>query len=311
LLIGNFSDFQTLIEKLCSLIRGIKSLPEDDGLIVIHHLLHLISSILCFADNKLNEDVLYLFRTLLECFYEQISKSIKSKRILTFVSFLLNIIEKVKNFYSSSDKILFKSNEKGLLHELVNIMCNLIRQINPSMVNFLEILNIVNKTYEFLKICYDYNFPFQEVSNIFNSIFNSIDEFVKMNYSIEESVSNGIYNFFENILNMMHELSSLGLKEEMKSNMFADNNDAIRNERNRKLMLYINNFDRLFSSKNSDEIMKLKWYCCVSFGFLNKGKEIEKEFESIKILLKKYIEGEYSITDSKKIELTKIAYKCL
>jgi hypothetical protein len=227
---------------------------------------------------------------------------------LVFVSFLLNIIEKVKDLYSS-DETLFKSNEKGLLKELVNIMCNLIQQINPSIVNFLEILNVVNKIYEFLKIYY--NDPFYEANDIFNSIFNSIDEFVKINYSIEESVLNGIYNFFENILNMMYELSYLGLIGGLESNIFTDSNDAIRSGRNRKLMLYINNFDRLFSSKNCDEIMKLKWYCCVSFGFLNKGKKIEKEFESIKILLKKYIEGEYSITDNKKIELTKTAYECL
>jgi hypothetical protein len=74
--------------------------------------------------------------------------------------------------------------------------------------------------------------------------------------------------FFENILNIMHELSCSGLKKGMKSNI-----DVIRNGKNRKLMLYINNFDKLFSSKNYDEIMKLKWYCCVSFGFLNKVKK--------------------------------------
>jgi hypothetical protein len=34
LLIGNFCDFTGLIERLCSLIRGIKSLPEDDGFFI-------------------------------------------------------------------------------------------------------------------------------------------------------------------------------------------------------------------------------------------------------------------------------------
>jgi hypothetical protein len=310
---NNFSDFTNLIEKLCSLIKGINSLPEDDNPIVIYHLLILTSSILSNADkdNKLNKNISYLFRTLLQCFYEKILKAIKSKseRISTFVSFFLNIIEKVKQFYSSENILLL--NEKGLLNDFVNIMCNLIQQFNPTVINSIEILNVVNKIYEFLEACYGCDFPANEVNVIFETAFNRMDEYMKMNNSIEESALNAaMYKFFECVLCIMYDLSSLRLKDGIEANMFTD--DGIRNEKNKKLMIYINSFNKLFSNKNSDEIMKLKWYCLVLFGFLNKGKKVEEEFELIKTSLKKCMEREHSITHNKKeIELTKIAYECL
>jgi hypothetical protein len=72
-------------------------------------------------------------------------------------------------------------------------------------------------------------------------------------------------------------------------------------------MIFVNYLDGLMRDKDDDGIIKLKWYCCVSFGFLNKGKQVGEQFEVIIKFLKKCIDRKYSVIDNEKMKLTKTA----
>jgi hypothetical protein len=198
----DFNHFSDLVEKLCLLVENISPLPENDSLVIIHHSLLLTSSVSSIAKGKLWIYVFSLIRALLECLSRKIQKLNEPKKIFVVVLFLFSVIEKIEYLYNC-DKIGFKKNEKGLLHILVIIMCNLLTRIDTIIFNSKKVLKIINRIYELLKTCYGDDFSSDEVSNIFNGIFISMDEYMKMKDEIIP----------ESILNMMYELSYLGLKE--------------------------------------------------------------------------------------------------
>jgi uncharacterized protein YnzC (UPF0291/DUF896 family) len=287
-----------LTENLKSVILSLRLLSEKHNLFIIHHSLFLIKTItdiskesFFFLDNLFKNDFISIFSPLIIRLNEIFSKSITSKKTLLILSSLSEIFNCLFSI-CFGDKSRFLKNENGVIINLINFICDIIKQISEPNTIIIEMERIsifFDYIIKFFDFCLRDKLPIEEMKKLINIIFGNIKKSSKF--------------IIEFILNFLYHCIYYGIKEGNDENLFVDEDDNEKNYKNEELL----NLFNYFTNDDDYKIMRIKLYCSLSFIFLNKNKIINKKYSIIIKFLEKCKKEKYSIIDEDDLKLTNIA----
>jgi hypothetical protein len=248
----------------------------------------------------------------LKYFYEvhlkYITFSINSRLPLLFslidktIKITCSIVKNITKLVDDKNKLI------SSLECLIKILCDVLKSIGKFcvIIKIEEIPKIINNIYEIFSFCYEQHqiFLLKNVDDVIIEMFKIIDD---INYFKKKN--NPGY-----ILDILCKLSYLGVdveKEKIKEiNIFNDKDEYTINKRNKILQDLFNYMDVLMKEE-VEEMMKMKLYCSISFGFINKGRIINTDFSIIKKFLSEIISSKYESINTQDMKLAKESYSCI
>jgi hypothetical protein len=286
-------------EILKSSFQDLGNLSDIHSLFVIHHSLFFIYTISSkvktssiIESDFYNNDFISVFSPLLSNLKNIFLKSAEMKKIsLIFSSFikLFNCLAELCK--KNAKKFVEVEKENGLVHDSFDVIYNVVeripklKEVGEDICSFIKCVNNL-----FNSLLRDY-LPVEEMQLLVGKIINCLKELINIP---EKPI------IPEFILEFLLNCSYLGIKIGKNMNVFSETKGTKQKDKNEDLLTIFNYFNELLCSDNEEKVIIRKWYCSITFGYLNKGKGVEEKFSKILLFLKEVKEGKYPIIDSEK-----------
>jgi hypothetical protein len=245
----------------------------------------------------LKKDFISLFSSLLNYLNRIFLKSPSSEIISFMCVSIIKIINSLTTLLKEDMKELVKNNSLLTL-DLLDLIYNIIKQT--------AILRIVatDKISEVIQCMCNFfdshlldSLVSWEMREVIGVVVDCINEYVK-------HPEKDLVPLF--VLELLYKCSYWGVKKDERTNSFSGYFDReIKNKFFLDLFIY---FDKLSYAENEEKIVIRKWYCSVTFGFLNKGRSVEEKYWKIMVFLKEVKEGTYPVIDLKKKKIAGDAF---
>jgi hypothetical protein len=256
-----------LLSFLTDFLSNINFFSEEEALLIIHHSIFIIDKIINLSDceNHLFYSNLFsVFPGILKKLNEIFLKFIKlDKTLIVLLSFIKMIVRVFEICRGDKEKLLKIKN--GLTPILVEITYNVIKPSLKITENLEELIKNIIKLFD-LYLRDDLNL--QQLKRLMEIVFTSVNEHMKLDIK---------YNLLEPVMIFMYNCISWGIKAGKIENVLIEGNNKEIENINENLLDCFNKLNKLLCDDNFDKITKLKWCCSITFGFLNKGRKVERK----------------------------------